>query len=289
MSSIANILKQVDLPESDTPALDAEILLCHVLGKERVYLYTWPEKELEPCQLSEFEALLARRQKGEPVAYITGLREFWSLPLKVNESTLIPRPDTERLVEVALDAFSNSIYLYTPLNVVDLGTGTGAIALALASECPDWKVMGVDQSEDAVNLAKENAQLNHLERVQFQVGSWCEDLPHNCFDLIISNPPYIVEADPHLSQGDVRFEPLSALVSPENGLLDIVQIARQSSLCLKSNGWLMVEHGFEQASAVRQIFKGYGYSAVSSYQDLSGNDRVTVACWKGTPGKVSKI
>ncbi len=289
MTSIANILKQVDLPESDTPALDAEILLCHVLGKERVYLYTWPEKELEPDQLSEFEGLIDRRQNGEPIAYITGLREFWSLPLKVNTSTLIPRPDTERLVEVALDAFSDSISLNTPLNIVDLGTGTGAIALALGSECPDWNILGVDQSEDAVDLAKDNAQLNNLEQVQFQTGSWCEGLPHNHFDLIISNPPYIVEADPHLSQGDVRFEPLSALVSPENGLLDIVQIAQQSSLCLKTGGWLMVEHGFEQAGAVRQIFKGYGYSAVSSYQDLSGNDRVTVACWKGRPEKDSKV
>jgi len=289
MSSIANTLRQVDLPESDTPALDAEILLCHVLGKDRVYLYTWPEKELDFGQLSEFEALLNRRKKGEPVAYITGLREFWSLPLKVNASTLIPRPDTERLVEVALDTFSDSISLNTPLNVADLGTGTGAIALALASECPSWKVLGVDQSEDAVALAKENAELNHLEQVQFQLGSWCEGLPHNYFDLIISNPPYIVEADPHLSQGDVRFEPLSALVSPENGLLDIIKIAQQSSLCLKAGGWLMVEHGFEQAGAVRQIFKDYGYSAVSSYQDLSGNDRVTVACWKGCPEKESKV
>jgi len=278
VASIATILKQVDLPESDTPALDAEILLCHVLGKERVYLYTWPEKELDSQQQSEFSALIARRQKGEPVAYITGLREFWSLPLKVNESTLIPRPDTERLVEVALDTFSDSISSNTSLNVVDLGTGTGAIALALASECPSWKVIGVDQSEGAVSLAKENAQLNHLEHVKFQVGSWCEGLPHNYFDLIISNPPYIIEADPHLSQGDVRFEPLSALVSPENGLLDIVKIAQQSSLCLKSKGWLMVEHGFEQAGLVRQIFLENGYTSVSSYQDISGNDRVTIGC-----------
>ena len=277
-SSIAYTLKQVDLPESDTPALDAEILLCHVLGKERVYLYTWPEKELESRQLSDFSALIARRQKGEPVAYITGFREFWSLPLKVNQSTLIPRPDTERLVEVALDTFSEAITANIPLNIIDLGTGTGAIALALASECPLWQVMGVDQSEDAVSLAKENAQLNHLERIQFQVGSWCDGLPHNSFDLIISNPPYIVEADPHLTQGDVRFEPLSALVSPENGLLDIVKIAQQASHCLKSKGWLMVEHGFEQASLVRKIFVENGYVSVSSYQDISGNDRVTIGC-----------
>ena len=289
VTSIAAVLKQVDLPESDTPALDAEVLLCHVLEKERVYLYTWPERELESYQLSEFSALIARRQKGEPVAYITSVREFWSLPLKVNESTLIPRPDTERLVEVALDAFSSSISSDIPINIVDLGTGTGAIALALASECSSWKVIGVDQSEAAVSLARENARLNDLEHVQFQVGSWCEGLSSNYFDLIISNPPYIAETDPHLSLGDVRFEPLSALVAPDNGLLDFVQIAQQSSFCLKTGGWLMVEHGFEQASAVRRIFKGYGYSDVSSYQDLSGNDRVTVACWKGQYGKVTNI
>lgn len=286
--TIANLLKQVDLPESDTAVLDAEILLCHVLGKERVYLYTWPEKALSDQQVSEFSALIIRRQKGEPIAYITGSREFWSLSLKVNESTLIPRPDTERLIEVALDIFSNALSSCEPLNIVDLGTGTGAIALALASECSYWKVMGVDQSEAAVELAKANAQLNNLGHVQFQVGSWCDGLPHEYFDLIISNPPYIVEADPHLLQGDVRFEPLSALVSPENGLLDIVQIAQQSSRCLKPNGWLMVEHGFEQASAVRQIFKAHGYSEISSYQDIPGNDRVTVGCMKSRSGEVIK-
>ena len=274
--SIANILKQVDLPESDTPVLDAEVLLCHVLGKERVFLYTWPEKVLDNQQLAVFSALMSRRKQGEPIAYIIGIREFWSLPLKVNESTLIPRPDTERLIEVALDLFQND-----PLSVVDLGTGTGAIALALASEFPEWNMLGVDLSEDAVTLAKENARLNKLEQVQFQVGSWCDGLPHRFFDLIVSNPPYIAETDPHLSQGDVRFEPLSALVAPQNGLSDIVDIAKQSSVCLKPQGWLMVEHGFDQASNVRQIFKACGYGFISSYQDLSGNDRVTAGRWLG--------
>ncbi len=275
-STIAEILKQAELPESDTAALDAEVLLCHVLGKERVYLYTWPERELDSEQLSAFNQLLARRRQGEPVAYITGVREFWSLPLKVNPSTLIPRPDTERLVEVALEALSDG-----PFNVVDLGTGTGAIALALASERLNWQVTGVDQSADAVRLAQQNAQLNQLQRVQFREGSWCEDLPSASFDLIVSNPPYIADSDPHLSQGDVRFEPASALVSPEQGLQDIVQIAKQSTRCLKTGGWLMVEHGFQQACAVRKIFEMEGYCSVSSFQDLSGNDRVTAGRWQG--------
>lgn len=274
--AIADVLRQAALPESDTPELDKEVLLCHVLNKDRAYLYTWPEKELDQSQMSAFSALLNRRNSGEPIAYITGTREFWSLPLKVHPSTLIPRPDTERLVEVALELTSDNA-----LSVVDLGTGTGAIALALASERVLWSVMGVDQSEDAVCLAKENARLNQLERVRFRKGSWCDGLAPVSVDLIVSNPPYIAETDPHLSQGDVRFEPLSALVAAQNGLSDIVDIAKQSSLCLKPQGWLMVEHGFEQASDVRKIFSGCGYGEVMSYQDLSGNDRVTVGRWQG--------
>jgi len=274
--AIADVLRQAALPESDTPELDKEVLLCHVLNKDRAYLYTWPEKELDQSQMSAFSALLNRRNSGEPIAYITGTREFWSLPLKVHPSTLIPRPDTERLVEVALELTTNKA-----LNVVDLGTGTGAIALALASERVLWSVIGIDQSEEAVCLAKENASLNRLERVQFRQGSWCAGLAVDSVDLIVSNPPYIAETDPHLSLGDVRFEPLSALVAAQNGLSDIVEIAKQSSLCLKPQGWLMVEHGFEQASDVRKIFSGCGYGEVTSYQDLSGNDRVTVGRWLG--------
>ena len=274
--SIADALRQSELPESETPALDKEVLLCHVLNKDRTYLFTWPERTLDQQQLSAFYALLERRQKGEPVAYLTGVREFWSLSLKVHQSTLIPRPDTERLVEIALEVMPDRI-----LNVVDLGTGTGAIALALASERKRWVVTGIDQSEEAVSLAKENASLNQLDRVNFKVGSWCEGIAPRSVDLVVSNPPYIASTDPHLRQGDVRFEPLSALVAGQNGLSDIVDITKQSSECLTPKGWLMVEHGFEQAADVRRIFKGYGYTEVSSHQDLSGNDRVTIGCWPG--------
>ncbi|UZE96962.1 peptide chain release factor N(5)-glutamine methyltransferase [Alkalimarinus alittae] len=274
--SIADAIRQAEVPDSDTPELDKEVLLCHVLNKDRAYLFTWPERILEQSQYDAFSILLERRNNGEPIAYLTGVREFWSLPLKVHPSTLIPRPDTERLVEVALELLPNK-----PTNVVDLGTGTGAIALALASERPLWSVMGIDQSEEAVELAKDNARINDLDRVAFKVGSWCEGLNPDSVDLMVSNPPYIAETDPHLSQGDVRFEPLSALVAAQNGLSDIVDIAQQSRVCLRLQGWLIVEHGFEQASDVRQIFKDCDYRDVTSYQDLSGNDRVTVGCWLG--------
>ncbi|MFW7526371.1 peptide chain release factor N(5)-glutamine methyltransferase [Vibrio ostreicida] len=257
---------------SDSPSLDAAVLLCHSLGKPRSFLLTWPDKPLQPEQLADFEAILDRRLKGEPVAYIIGKREFWSLPLKVSPSTLIPRPDTERLVEVALEK-SEEI----SGDILDLGTGTGAIALALASELPDHQVWGVDLQKEAQQLAQDNAQRLQLTNTQFLSGSWFDPLPSGTkFALIVSNPPYIDEKDPHLSQGDVRFEPLSALVAEDKGLADIQFIAKRALDFLHTDGWLMFEHGFEQAESVQAIMSDFGYQEIKTYKDYGDNDRVTV-------------
>lgn len=263
---------------SESPSLDAAVLLCHTLDKPRSYLLTWPEKVLEASQAEQFEQLLVRRCTGEPVAYITGEREFWSLPLKVAPSTLIPRPDTERLVELALDKAPQQ---QGP--ILDLGTGTGAIALALASELPERLVVGVDIRPEAQALAEENACRLNLTNCRFFAGSWFTPLENleilqsgTKFALIVSNPPYIEKDDPHLSQGDVRFEPVSALVAEEKGLADIRYIAEQARGYLADQGWLLFEHGFEQGEAVRQLLLSLGYCHVTTEQDYAGNDRVTL-------------
>jgi release factor glutamine methyltransferase len=257
---------------SESPSLDAAVLLCHVLDKPRSYLLTWPDRLLTAEQYQAFQAVLARRTAGEPVAYITGEREFWSLPLKVSPSTLIPRPDTERLVELALDKAPS-----VPASILDLGTGTGAIALALASELPDCQVVGVDIRAEARQLATENAQNLHLTNTRFLNGSWFDPIEGGTkFALIVSNPPYIDKHDPHLSQGDVRFEPVSALVAEEKGLADIRHIATLARAYLQHSGWLLFEHGYEQGEAVRELMKELGYQHVTTEQDYAGNDRVTL-------------
>jgi release factor glutamine methyltransferase len=272
--SIAELLANAggELPEIDSARLDVELLLACVLGCDRTYLYTWPERSLSAQEGSAFNELLKRRQAGEPVAYLLGKQGFWSLELEVNDSTLIPRPDTETLVEQAL-----ALDLPSRARVLDLGTGTGAIALALACERPQWRVTGVDKNPDAVALAVTNAKGNGLEWVEFVQGSWFAPLPEGSqFDLIVSNPPYIAANDPHLTQGDVRFEPHTALVAAAEGLADIEHIATAARSYLAAGGWLMFEHGFEQAQASQQLLRRLGYQAVTSYDDLGGNPRVTV-------------
>ncbi|MCW8332125.1 peptide chain release factor N(5)-glutamine methyltransferase [Photobacterium sp. SDRW27] len=262
---------------SDSPQLDAAVLLCHVLDKPRSYLLTWPEKTLDSEQSAAFEAVLRRRLAGEPVAYIVGEREFWSLPLKVAPHTLIPRPDTERLVELALDKIPAQ-----PCSVLDLGTGTGAIALAIASERPDISVTGIDLRPEAAQLAEENSRNLHITNTRFTAGSWYSPLTaDDSFAVIVSNPPYIDKTDPHLDQGDVRFEPKTALVAEEHGLADIRVISEQGRRYLQQGGWLLMEHGFEQGEAVRNILLELGYSQVSTAQDYAGLDRVTMGCWQG--------
>ncbi|MDC0611099.1 peptide chain release factor N(5)-glutamine methyltransferase [Vibrio sp.] len=262
---------------SDSPSVDATVLLCHVLGKSRTYLLTWPEKELELTHYEQLKLLLERRIKGEPVAYITGEREFWSLNLSVSPYTLIPRPDTERLVEVALDKYKAGSGA-----ILDLGTGTGAIALALASELPSSSVFGIDLREEAATLARQNSAKLGIENTIFWHGSWFTPVPSGMkFALIVSNPPYIDENDPHLKEGDVRFEPSSALVASENGLADIRTISSQAVHFLQEGGWLMFEHGYQQAESVREILQALGYHDVITEQDYSGNDRVTIGRYLG--------
>lgn len=255
--------------------LDAEVLLARVLDRNRTWLYTWPDKVLTEDQQARFDRWVERRLDGEPVAHILGEREFWSLPVMINNTTLIPRPDTETLVEAVLDRFNESVH-----RLVDLGTGTGAIALALASERPRWRILAIDRVSDAVELAKQNA-----DRLGFPVrviqGRWCEPLAPASQDILVSNPPYICERDPHLLRGDVRYEPRSALVADEEGLSDIRVIAGQGVEVLSPGGWLFLEHGWEQGEAVRALLEKAGYRQVETLKDLGEQDRVTLGQWPG--------
>lgn len=274
-------LQNSDNP-SDSPKLDAECLLTEVLNKNRSYLYTWPEKTLEASQQNQFEQLVNQRLAGHPIAHLLGYKEFWGLDLQVTPDTLIPRPDTEILVEKALDIIqviqTNKNHSKTPpppLQIIDLGTGSGAIACAIKSECPSCEVVATDFSKNALQIAKQNATTHNLD-IEFYQGSWLEAVPEKqSFDLILSNPPYIEDNDPHLQQGDVRFDPITALTSGSDGLDDIRQIASQTKRYLKTDGWVIIEHGYNQAQAVQQILHDNQFQAVASQQDYGGQPRIT--------------
>ncbi|SDJ85110.1 peptide chain release factor N(5)-glutamine methyltransferase [Microbulbifer yueqingensis] len=271
-----NLTRSAELANSDSARLDTEVLLAHVLRKSRTWLYTWPEYELDEDEQNQFDRLLARRAAGEPVAHIVGRREFWSLDLKVDASTLIPRPETELLVETALELCPQQ-----QLSALDLGTGTGAVALALASERPGWRVLAAEKSPRALELAKENLRALGLANVEVVRSDWFAGIPPQRFGLIVSNPPYIDAADPHLEQGDVRFEPRSALVAERQGLADIERIAAGCGDYLEEGGWLVVEHGWQQAAEARRIFTAAGLREVSSRDDHGGRERLTLGRKQG--------
>ncbi|MBS4718946.1 peptide chain release factor N(5)-glutamine methyltransferase [Aeromonas caviae] len=259
------------LASGESPRADADALLCHLLDCRRSYLMTWPEHELDAAQQATLAGWLARRLNGEPIAHLIGEREFWSLPLKVSPATLIPRPDTEVLVEQALARLPGG-----PCALLDLGTGTGAIALALKSERPDADVWAVDRMPAAAALARTNSAALGLP-IEVRDGSWfapLSDAPR--FAMIVSNPPYIDGTDPHLHEGDVRFEPRSALVAEEQGLADIRLIITQAPAHLVPGGWLLLEHGWDQGEAVRQLLLQQGYVQVETVRDYGDNERVTL-------------
>ncbi|MES0264632.1 peptide chain release factor N(5)-glutamine methyltransferase [Citrobacter sedlakii] len=263
------------LQESDSPRRDAEILLEYVTGKGRTWILAFGETELTDAQRQQLAALLARRRRGEPIAHLIGEREFWSLPLFVSPATLIPRPDTECLVEQALARLPAA-----SCRILDLGTGTGAIALALASERPDCDVTAVDRMPEAVALAQRNATRHAITNVRILQSDWFSALAGNRFEMIVSNPPYIDELDPHLSQGDVRFEPLTALVAGDHGMADIKHIIERARAVLMPEGMLLLEHGWQQGTAVRDAFVRAGYHDVETCRDYGDNERVTLGRWR---------
>lgn len=261
---------------SDSSRLDVELLLSAVSCKDRSYFFTWPEKIVSQSEVDAFELLFSRRLAGEPIALILGKQGFWDLDLFVDSSTLIPRPDTEVLVERALELVTNDA-----VRILDLGTGTGAIALAFAKELPKAKVEGVDASNDAVNLAKRNQANLQITNCQFYLSNWFSTV-EGLFDLIVSNPPYIEADDVHLTKGDVRFEPRSALVAGEDGLDDIRIIVDQSRKFLNKGAYLILEHGWQQGDAVRALLAESGFEKIGTQIDYGSNERASYGSWSGS-------
>lgn len=259
------------LADSTSARFDAEILLAHVLESTRTFLYANPELELPLGRCDAFKKLVRQRAQGQPVAYLTGSSEFWSLPLKVSPAVLIPRPETELLVEVALEKIPPGV----DWRLADLGTGSGAIALALASERDKCEIHATDISLAALDIARDNARQLGFGHTHFHHGSWTDPL-RGKFHLIASNPPYVCANDPHLEQGDLRFEPQVALTPGGDGLDAIRDITRLAKPMLVDGGWLMFEHGWDQGPDTRQIMRDNGYAEIATLKDLQGHDRVTL-------------
>jgi len=259
------------LSESDSASLDAEVLLCLVLQKTRSYLRTWPEQDLPDELALEFWALIKQRQQGIPVAYLTGSREFWSRDFLVTTDVLIPRADTELLIELCLKLIPTN----KASNIIDLGTGSGIIAITIAAERPLTELTGTDFSLAALSVAKLNAEKHQISNVQFYQSNWFANVPDDTFQMIVSNPPYIAEDDEHLKLGDLRFEPSSALIAAESGLSDIRIIAHEAYSRLDKGGYLLIEHGYNQEQQVQAIFKDGNYQNIQTITDLAGLPRVT--------------
>ena len=259
---------------SESAELEARVLLAHVLRVSKTHTYTWPEQELTAAQWISYRALVDRRRFGEPIAYLVGEREFYGLPLAVDARVLIPRPETELLVDVALEMSSQ-----TPLRVLDLGCGSGAIACAIAHNRPEWSAHGVDVSHEALAVAQHNKQALKIGNLQLSQSDWFSSLGETQFDLIVSNPPYVEPDSVWLQQGDVRFEPPLALTAKNAGMSDLEHIIAGASLFLSTSGWLWLEHGFEQAVAVRECLQQSGFQQIQSRQDLQGYERVTGGRW----------
>ena len=264
---------------SETPRIDAEILMQHITKQPLSWLISYSDSIASAEHIKLFYQLVAKRKQCQPVAYLIGERDFWSLTLTVNEHVLIPRPDTETLIEAALPLLSSTA---SPC-VLDLGTGTGAIALSLAKECPSAAVTAIDYHNSALNVAKHNAKRNNIKNVAFIKSDWFNSLSSDIrFDLITSNPPYIDSNDCHLEQGDLRFEPINALVAEENGLADLSTIIKTAPDFLKPNGWLIIEHGYNQATEVEGLFTQHGFSSIALHHDLNELPRCTLGQYNNT-------
>jgi release factor glutamine methyltransferase len=259
---------------SPTARLDAEILLAHASGRSRSWLLAHGRDPLSDAIAGRFEELLAERAAGKPVAYITGTREFWSREFRVTPDVLIPRPETEHLIEAVLERLDGA----APCRVADLGTGSGIIAITLALENPAWEVLAVDIDAAALAVARDNATRLGAGNVSFLLGDWMQNIAEEAaFDCIVSNPPYIAASDPHLREGDVRFEPPHALVAAEDGLRALRCIADQAWKRLHPGGWLVLEHGFDQGPEMESMLQKRGYANITQIRDLAGHVRVTLA------------
>ncbi len=260
---------------STTPRLDAEILLAHMLNVSRGYCYSHADQALNLEQQKAYQALIERRMTGEPIAYIVGKQAFWNHDFEVTPDTLIPRPETELLIQLLLSELPTE----SELQIADLGTGSGAIALTLAKERPNWHITATDFSKEALQVAKKNAQRLSVENIEFSQGSWCLALSQTSYHAIIANPPYIATDDPHLGWGDVRFEPTSALISGPDGLSALKEIISNACEYLHNGGYLLLEHGYNQGPAVRELFSSCGFSRIKTEHDLAGHERATSGVW----------